>query len=131
MQIIPTGDRVMILPDEANKMTPKGLHIPDSATERPQYGTIIRLGEAVFEHERTIKLLNAIAGKLGIPVPNGEEDLVTYKPGMYVMFGRYAGTEIEYNGKKHLFMRTSDIASIIADDDGNPIYNAGDSVQGS
>ena len=79
------GDRVLILPDPAEKMTKSGLYIPDTAQEKPTTGTVVGAGGDCKE------------------VRNGDR----------VMYGKFAGTEIELNGEKLRMVRESDIFAIV------------------
>lgn len=124
----PVGDRLIVLPDPAAEITKGGLHIPDNAKERPQLGTILRVGEGRGIDNTIIQmltslikgvrfLLTVIATKEWIDehLPLNEKSVVNYKPGMRVLYGRYAGTEVEYKEVKYLMIRFSDIAAIVED----------------
>lgn len=107
----PLGDRLIVKPEEAASMTEGGLHIPDTAKERPQVGTIIAVGEGRHSEKEIVFKLNQILDKMGIeklPVKYFE-----FKEGMKVLYGRYAGSEIDYAGQKVLIMRFDDVACIL------------------
>ncbi len=88
--IKPLADRVLVEAQEAETKTASGLFIPDSAKEKPQQGVIIAVG-------------------------NGKSDEpMELKPGDKVMYGKYAGTEVSYEGKDYLIMRQSDVIAVIA-----------------
>lgn len=89
MNIKPLSDRVLIQPAEAEKVTAGGIIIPDSAKEKPLKG-----------------LVKAVGGG------NNDEPMVV-KPGDTVLYGKYAGTELDVDGEKYLIMRQSDILAII------------------
>jgi chaperonin GroES len=82
-------DRVLIEPATAEATTPSGIIIPDSAQEKPQKGTVVAVGP----------------GRNGVPV--------TLKEGDEVLYGKYSGTEVQFNGKPYLFMREDDIFAVI------------------
>ena len=87
--IKPLADRVLVEPKEAETKTASGLFIPDSAQEKPLQGKIVATG-------------------------NGKKDEpMELKAGDEVLYGKYAGTEINYEGKKYLIMKQSDILAII------------------
>lgn len=89
MKIRPLGTRVLVQPLEAEQRTASGIIIPDSAKEKPQRGTVVAVG-------------------------NGKEDeKMEVKVGDTVMYGKYAGTELQYDGKDYLIMNQSDILAII------------------
>jgi chaperonin GroES len=89
MKIRPLGTRVLVQPLEAEQRTVSGIIIPDSAKEKPQRGTVIAVG-------------------------NGKEDeKMEVKVGDTVMYGKYAGTELQFDGKDYLIMNQSDILAII------------------
>src|SRR5687767_2032691 len=85
----PNEDRVLVEPAEAETKTASGIIIPDTAKEKPQKGKIIAVGEGV------------------------KDKPVTVKVGDNVLYGKYAGTEINIDGKEYLIMRNSDIFGII------------------
>ena len=89
ISIKPIADRVVILPAPAEEKTASGIFIPDTAKEKPQRGTVVAVGD----------------GK--------KEEPITVKVGDEVLYGKYAGTEITYEGKEYLIMRESDILAIV------------------
>ncbi len=91
MNIKPLADRVLIKPTPAEERTLSGIIIPDTAKEKPLRGTVIAVGNGTKDEEMIVK----------------ENDVV--------MFGKYAGTEIELDGEKLMIMRQSDILAIIND----------------
>lgn len=89
INIKPLGDRVLVEPQEAEVKTSGGIFIPDSAQEKPQKGKIIAVGSGTKEVEMEVK-----AGDI-------------------VLYGKYAGTELQFDGKDFLIMRQSDILAVI------------------
>lgn len=89
MNIQPLADRVLITPAPAEEKTVGGIIIPDTAKEKPLQGTVVAVGE----------------GK--------KDEPMILKAGDTVLYGKYAGTEIELEGCKYLIMRQSDILGII------------------
>jgi chaperonin GroES len=92
--IKPLGDRVLVKPDAAEEKTASGLIIPDTAKEKPQRGTVVAVG----------------AGK----IENGTKIDMTVKAGDKVLYGKYAGTEVNVNGEELMIMRESDILGIVS-----------------
>ncbi|MBO4380190.1 MAG: co-chaperone GroES [Muribaculaceae bacterium] len=90
MNIQPLADRVLILPTPAEEKTIGGIIIPDSAKEKPLKGKVIATGKGTKDEEMVVKA----------------DDTVLY--------GKYAGTEVELDGTKYLIMRQSDILAIIS-----------------
>ncbi len=88
MKIQPLADRVLIQPMAAEEVTISGIIIPDSAKEKPLKGTVLAAGNGTKDEEMVVK----------------EGDVVLY--------GKYAGTEIDVEGEKYLIMRQSDILAI-------------------
>ena len=89
VKIKPLADRVLVESAEAEETTASGIIIPDTAKEKPQKGKVIAVG-------------------------NGKKDEpLTVKEGDTVLYGKYAGTEVSYEGKDYLIMRESDIFAII------------------
>ena len=89
MNIRPLADRVLIQPAAAEEKTVSGIIIPDSAKEKPLKGEVIAIGNGTKDEE--------MVGKVGDTV----------------LYGKYAGTELELEGGKYLIMRQSDILAII------------------
>jgi chaperonin GroES len=89
INIQPLADRVLVEPAPAEEKTTGGIIIPDTAKEKPQRGTVIAVGAGTPENPMTVKV------------------------GDQVLYGKYAGTELSYEGKDYLIMRESDILAII------------------
>lgn len=89
MNIKPLADRVLINPTPAEEVTMSGIIIPDSAKEKPLKGTVIAAGKGTKDEEMILK------------------------EGDTVLYGKYAGTEIEVEGNKYLIMRQSDVLAVI------------------
>ena len=89
MKIKPLADRVLVLPAPAEEKTISGIIIPDSAKEKPLKGKVIAIGNGTKDEEMVVK------------------------PDDTVLYGKYAGTEIELDGEKYLIMKQSDILAIL------------------
>ena len=85
----PLADRVLIEPAAAETKTMGGIIIPDTAKEKPLQGVIMAVGGGTKDEEMVLK------------------------EGDRVLYGKYAGTEIEHEGKKYLIMRQSDVVAIL------------------
>jgi chaperonin GroES len=94
MNIRPLHDRVIIRRIEEEKTTASGLIIPDSATEKPSKGEVLAIGK-------------------GKTTDAGSVIALEVKVGDTVVFGQYAGSEINSNGESLLVMREDDIVAII------------------
>lgn len=88
MKIQPLADRVLILPASAEEKI-GGIIIPDTAKEKPMHGKVVAAGKGTKDEEMILK--------------EGDE----------VLYGKYAGTELEYEGEKYLIMRQSDVLAIV------------------
>ena len=95
MSVRPLEDRILIKPTEPETKTSSGLVLPESAKERPMQGTVIATGP-------------------GLLLDNGERAIVNVKKGDVVVYGRYAGTEIEIKNAKHVIMRESELLGVMA-----------------
>ncbi len=89
MAIKPLADRVLIEPAAAEEKTIGAIIIPDTAKEKPLQGKVVATGNGTKDEEMVVK------------------------EGDTVLYGKYAGTELEYDGKKYLVMRQSDILAIL------------------
>jgi len=85
----PINDRVVVQPAKAEEKTAEGIIIPDTAKEKPQKGKIVAVGP----------------GKDGIKM--------TVKKGDQVLYGKYSGQELHYEGKDYLIMREDDILIVL------------------
>lgn len=87
--IKPLADRVLIEPIAAETKTASGIIIPDSAKEKPQQGIVIALGKGLKDQPMTVK------------------------KGDKVLYAKYAGSELSFDGKDYLIMRESDILAVV------------------
>lgn len=85
----PINDRVVVKPAPAEEMTKGGIIIPDTAKEKPQRGEVIAVG------------------------PGKDGNLMTVQVGDVVLYGKYAGQELNYQGEDYLIMREDDILVVL------------------
>ena len=95
MKVKPLHDRVIVKRVEEEAKTKGGIIIPDTAKEKPVEGVIMAVGD----------------GKV---TDDGKKIPLEVKAGDKVLFGKYAGTEIQIDGEEHLIMREDDIIAIVA-----------------
>ena len=89
VDVKPLGDRVLIKPAPAEEKTASGIIIPDTAKEKPQKGEVVAIG-------------------------NGKKDEpLNVSVGDTVIYGKYSGTELAYQGVDYLIMRETDIFAIV------------------
>jgi chaperonin GroES len=89
VNITPLHDRVIVKAAAAEEKTAGGIIIPDTAKEKPQRGTVIAAG------------------------PGKKDEPMTVKAGNTILYGKYAGTEVSFEGEDYLIMRESDILAVI------------------
>lgn len=89
MTIKPLADRVLIKPAIAEEKTQGGIIIPDSAKEKPLKGEVLAVGKGTKDEEMVLKV------------------------GDKVLYGKYAGTEIEIEGEKLMIMKQSDVLATL------------------
>ena len=89
-KIQPLADLVLIKAAAAEEKTVGGIIIPDSAKEKPLRGEVLAVGNGTKDEEMILK------------------------PGDQVLYGKYAGTELEFEGEKYLIMRQSDILAKVS-----------------
>ena len=89
MNIKPLADRVLIEPTAAEEKTLSGIIIPDTAKEKPLRGKVLAAGQGTKDDPMILKACDE------------------------VLYGKYAGTEIELEGTKYLIMRQSDVLAVI------------------
>ena len=88
MNIKPLADRVLVVPAPAEEKTIGGIIIPDTAKEKPLKGEVVAVGNGTKDEEMIVKV------------------------GDTVLYGKYAGTELDLDGNKYLIMSQSDILAI-------------------
>jgi len=93
-KIRPLDDRVLVLPQEAETKTDSGIFLPESAKEKPMQGKVVATGP----------------GKLG---DDGKRTPLNVRKGNTVVYGKYAGNEIEIDGKQHMIMSENDILGVL------------------
>ena len=89
MKLKPLADRVLIKPTPAEETTLSGIIIPDSAKEKPLKGEVLAVGEGTKDEKMVVK------------------------EGDCVLYCKYAGTEIEFEGEKLLIMSQSDLLAVV------------------
>jgi len=92
--IKPLQDRIIVKRFESEEKTASGIIIPDSAKEKPMEGEVIAVGP-------------------GRTYDNGNKMELTVKVGDRVLFAKYAGTEIKFDGQEYLIMREDDILGVV------------------
>ena len=94
ISIKPLEDRIVIRQVEAEQTTASGLVIPDTAKEKPQEGEVIAVGPGRVDD-------------------NGNRVPVDVKVGDVVIYSRYGGTEVKYNGDDYLLLNARDILAVV------------------
>ncbi|MGD9692103.1 MAG: co-chaperone GroES [Phycisphaerales bacterium] len=94
MAVKPLEDRIVIKPAEQESKTASGIYLPESSKERPVRGSVIAVGP-------------------GKRLKNGNVVQPSVKKGDTVVYGKYAGSEIEIKGEQHLILRESEILGIV------------------
>ncbi len=95
MKVKPLHDRVIVKRVEEEEKTKGGIIIPDTAKEKPVEGKIVAVGDGKIQED-------------------GKKTPLEVKEGDRVLFGQYAGTEIQIDGEEHLIMKEDDIIAIIS-----------------
>ncbi|MBS4193249.1 co-chaperone GroES [Bacillus sp. FJAT-49705] len=90
----PLGDRIIIELVETEEKTASGIVLPDTAKEKPQEGKVVAVGT-------------------GRVLENGERVALEVAEGDRIIFSKYAGTEVKYEGKEYLIFRENDILAVI------------------
>jgi len=93
MNIKPLADRVIIKALPMEEKTKSGIYMPDTAKEKPQEGEVIAVGPGKME--------------------KGERVALDVKENDRVIYSKYAGTEVKYDGEEYLILKEADILAII------------------
>lgn len=88
MNVKPLSDRVLVIPAQAEEKV-GGIIIPDTAKEKPQHGKVVATGNGTKDEDMVLK--------------EGDE----------ILYGKYSGTELEFDGTKYLIMRQSDVLAVV------------------
>ncbi len=89
INIKPLGDRIIVEPMAAETKTSGGIIIPDTAKEKPHKGMVLAVG------------------------PGKKDEPLTLKVGDKILYGKYAGTELNHNGKEYMIMKEADVYAIV------------------
>jgi chaperonin GroES len=95
VKIKPLEDKILVQANEAETTTASGLVIPDTAKEKPQEGTVVAVGPGRWDED----------GEKRIPLDVAEGDTVIYS--------KYGGTEIKYNGEEYLILSARDVLAVV------------------
>ena len=94
MKLKPLGDRIIVKPKEdETSTTPSGLVIPDTAKEKPQLGDVMAVGPGEFQ--------------------DGDRIPLDVKEGDVVVYSKYGGTEIKFEGQDFLILSSRDVLAVI------------------
>lgn len=94
MKIRPLHDRVIVKRIEQQRKTASGIVIPDSATEKPEQGEVIAVGEGKVLQDGSVRALSL-------------------KPGDQILFGKYAGQAVKVDGEELLVLREDDVFAVL------------------
>ena len=94
MAVKPLEDRVLVKPIESESKTASGIYLPESAKEKPVRGEVVATGP-------------------GKRLENGKRAEMSVRKGDTVVYGKYAGTEVEIKGVKHLILRESELLGVL------------------
>jgi chaperonin GroES len=94
VSITPLEDRVLVRPLEAEQTTASGLVIPDTAKEKPQEGEVLAVGPGRFEDGQRLPLDVSVGDK--------------------VIYSKYGGTEVKYNGEEYLILSARDLLAKVS-----------------
>jgi chaperonin GroES len=94
MAVKPLEDRVLVKPIEAESKTASGLYLPEASKERPVKGAVVAVGP-------------------GKRAKDGKSSPMSVKKGDTVVYGKYAGSEIEIKGETHLILRESELFGVV------------------
>ena len=94
MKIEPLEDRIVVQPMEAESKTKGGIHLPDTAKEKPQKGKVVAVGP-------------------GRTLDSGERAKPAVKKGDVVVYAKYGGMEVEIDTKEYIILRESDILAVV------------------
>jgi chaperonin GroES len=95
MALRPLDDRIVVKPLDAENTSAGGIILPDTAKEKPQRATVVAVGEGAR---------NDAGDRIGLTVQVGDQ----------ILFGKYAGNEINWNGEDYKILRESEVLALVA-----------------
>ena len=93
MAVKPLEDRVLVKPIEAESKTASGIYLPEASKEKPVKGEVVATGP-------------------GKRLDNGKRGEMSVKKGDTVVYGKYAGTEVDIDGEKHMIIKESELLGV-------------------
>lgn len=90
----PLHDKILVERDEAETVTSAGIYLPESSTEKPQFATVLAVGEGT---------LNDAGDRIPLDV----------KPGDRIILSKWGGTELKLDGEEYLIINASDVLAIV------------------
>ncbi len=90
----PLEDRVLVKPTEPETKTASGIFLPESAAEKPMTGKVVAVGPGKLNDE-------------------GKRTALSVKKGDTVIYGKYAGTEVDINGAEHMIVKESELLGVV------------------
>lgn len=93
-KIRPLHDRILVRRTEEERKSPGGIVIPDSATEKPDQGEVLAVGNGKIKDDGSVRKLDV-------------------KKGDRILFGKYAGTSVKLDGEELLVMREDDVVAVL------------------
>lgn len=94
MNFRPLHDRVLVERLESEEKTPGGIIIPDTAKEKPMQGRVVAAGAGTIDEAGKVRPMDV-------------------KVGDRILFGKWAGTEVKFEGKDYIVMKESDIMGVL------------------
>ena len=94
MKLKPLGDRLIVQAVEEEETTASGIVLPDTAKEKPQRGKVLAVGDGKVEED---------GKRIPLDVAEGDE----------VLYSKYGGTEVKYNGEEYLILSARDVLAVV------------------
>lgn len=94
VSIRPLHDKLLVERDEAETVTSAGIYLPESSTEKPQFATVLAVGEGTLDD-------------------HGKRVPLDIKPGDRVILSKWGGTELKLDGEEYLIINSSDVLAIV------------------
>tara|TARA_A100000171_G_C2102570_1_gene130517 strand:- start:595 stop:906 length:312 start_codon:yes stop_codon:yes gene_type:complete len=90
----PLHDKILVERDEAETVTSAGIYLPESSTEKPQFATVLAVGEGTLNDK-------------------GDRIPLEVKPGDRIILSKWGGTELKLDGEEYLIINASDVLAIV------------------
>jgi len=118
LKLRPLSNRVVVKPDPADEYTASGLHIPHvaQAAEKPQTGEVVWVGPGKVSEFPVLLMMFELEGGRNEYATEFRRMPMVLEPGMKILFGKYAGANIEIGRDKFIILRETEVLALVEEE---------------